>query len=227
MVSWIAVERRLLAIVSVASAVIVAAIFVTGIYYFKSLHIDQAAPSTYAGIIIFLVACVLVIGLSLYCIWVYDRLHRTFLLTVTLVFSIGLAVLSYSIYHMNTSLFEFVEVVWDELDGRKVRELEESFHCEGFDPNPPELEPPNSSSNCAIVIKNFINEKTQSVAIICGILFAPCAIAAIFACYLACKKQSSGAGFPIETGRELSDLQGTHPSLHEGLNADEENPSLF
>jgi hypothetical protein len=226
MVSWTVVERRLLAALSVTSAVIVGSIFITGIYYFSSLHIDEVSPSTFAGLIIFLVSCILVIGLSLYCAWIYDRLHRTFLVTLVLVFSGGLAILSYSIYHMNTSVFEFIEVVWDDIDSPGVRALEQLFQCDGFDPDPPEIEALNYTSNCATIIRSFIDAKTRTVAIVCGVFFALSAVAAVFACYLVCRNQSSTAAFPIETGHELSDLQG-HASLHEGLNADGEKQSMF
>jgi hypothetical protein len=201
----ISLERPVLALFALTSTCIVASIFITGICYFQKLHITQTGRSTFSGCIIFVVACFLVIGLSIYCAWIYDRIHYRFLLTAGILFSIGIGILAYSVFHMNTTVLSFVEAVWDDVGNEGTEALEKWFGCVGFDVSSLDAGAGNSTVDCAVVIKEFINKKTKLVATVLGGLFVPYLVFSVYLCYYAVKR-APGQGFDAEGTTGLVDL---------------------
>jgi hypothetical protein len=154
------------------------------------LQIASAAGTTYVGLVMFLVGCLVVLCLTVYCGIVFDRVHRVFLTAVAVAYCAGLAVLALGLSTFNNITVTYVEELWNTNDGRKTTVLEDLFECSGFYEDVVAF---NDAAGCASAIGAWVGARTKLLSTAFGAMFGVWLIAGIAACILACKR-SGNAG---------------------------------
>jgi hypothetical protein len=208
------IARILLPIVAISASLGVTAIFSLGVHFFLTLQITLVAGTTFSGLIVFLVGWILVVGVSLYCTIVYDKLHRMFLLIVIVSGCLGLGILSYVMLGIADVLFDCVQTLWRDSEEKAVENLQRLFECEGF-----KLTPAGNSEDqtCADVIQSYLNRTTRQLGTAFGISALVYLLLGSGCVYITCKlkdepdEQKKLAGF-----RESGSGRGLH--LADGLN---------
>jgi hypothetical protein len=176
----------LLPLVAISVSAILSSVFSVGVYFFCRLEIDSVAGTTFAGIVIFLMSWLLVLGISLYCTVRYSRFHRTLLLIIIIAGCFGLGIFAYSIATISDELFSCVHTLWQASDEESIENLRQLFECSGFSLKPPE---PGEPPTCADTIRDYIDTKTRELGTAFGICSIVYSLFGIGCIYLSCKIQ--------------------------------------
>jgi hypothetical protein len=183
--------RVLLPFVGTGLAVTVTVIFAFAIHDFDKLHLKAVAGTSYAGLVMFLVACLLVVCITIFCSIVFDKVHRVFLMVVTLSFCVALGGLTLFLFNVTDTIFGYVEELWDEDMEALTSQLEQMFNCEGFNFQAIDT---NDTTNCATVIRRWVDEKTKGFGKVVEICWCVLVAGTLSVCILSCRKDESDYG---------------------------------
>jgi hypothetical protein len=175
------IARIFLPFVAISSSLIVTAIFSVAVYFFRTLQIDSIAGTTFGGIIVFLVAWILVVGIALYCTIIYEKLHRMFLLIVIISGCLGLGILSYTVLGISGALLDCVNVLFQGSHENAIENLERLFECEGFSIGD------EGEETCAQTIKRWLDSSGKQLGTGFGISAIVYAVFAVGCVWLSCK----------------------------------------
>ena len=172
-------QRKVLPCFAVLVSLFVTCIFIAGIVIFKKFRVDSVARSTFIALILFCVSCVIIVGLCVYCTVVYGRIHRLFLLAVTLVFTLAVGVLAFAVFSYTDVILEWAGTLWAYEDASAAEALEEWFGCKGWSTE-------TNNTTCESVIKDFLDKNSKKVSTAIGFLFLVFLFCTFFGFYIVC-----------------------------------------
>jgi hypothetical protein len=192
------IYRVLLPFVAIGLAIVVTVIFGFSVHHFDKLNVKTIASTSYAGLVMFLVACLLVVCITVYCSIVFDKVHRVFLMVVALTYCLALGGLTLFLFHATDTMLEYVQALWDDDRESLTAELEQAFECQGFDFDAIEV---NSTASCATVIRQWVDARTRELGKVVGICWCILVALTLPVCVLSCRKDESDYG---NVGDEMS-----------------------
>lgn len=192
-------ERKILPVIALGAVIIVTAIFSAGAYYMQKLKVNKVAENSYAALVIFVVSCLLVIGLVIYCVIAYGVLQRKLLVIIIAVFTLVIGVLAFAVFNYKENIYNYAGSLWEGDNTDAAKEIEKMMECTGWD------EESNATTNCAVAVKEFLDVNANKAAVALGIFFVIFMLAMFFSLWLVYnKREGENLG---DSPAELTDIE--------------------
>lgn len=188
-------QRKVLPVFAIAATLLVMGVFIAGIVFFKKFRVDTAARSEFIGLVIFAVACGVLIGLCVYCTIVYQRIHRMFLLAATVIATLAIGILAFAVYSYTDVVLKWAGTLWDHENQSAARELEKWFNCTNWSDE-------EGDQTCHGVIKDFLDRNSNKVSTAIGALFLVFLFCTFMGFYITCNSRLNPETNQSNTGMD-------------------------
>lgn len=187
----------------------------------QKLKVNTVASNSYVSLILFVVSCLLVFGASIYCAISYGVFQRKMLVIFIAVFTLVIGVLAFAVFNYKDNVYEYAGSLWESDDNQAATEIEKFMECSEWDVDS------NVSTNCAVVLRQFLDTNANKAAIALGILFIIFLLAMFFSLYLVYNKRGESVEEVGDVELDAEKIDSMNGDLEAQLNQEGEGELLY
>lgn len=204
-----AFRKRFISLTTLSSILIVEIFAFLGLYALFCLQIKYVYKRIYIITIIFILINIIIFIVCLFCIRSYQNIHRTFLVSIIIIYTVTMTFLSYFIYTFRDDFLEATGVIWEKGIQKSIDAIESRFNCKGFDKAKPD-------STCYDPINQFLQNRSKVYSVSLGLLSVLFIVLTFASMYFAYKSRHADAAEPTIMSMTTKDLN----DIKEPLNLD-------
>lgn len=198
-------RKKFISITALSSIIFVEIFALLGLYALYCLQIQAVYNRIFVITIVFILVNIVIFVVCLFCIKSYQNIHRTFLLSIIVIYTITMTCISYFIYAFRDDFLDATSLIWEKEIQNSINAIESRFNCQGFDKSKPNL-------TCYDKLKQFLQSRSKIYSLFLGFLSFGFVILTFISFYLAYWGGHSGVTEPnimsLNT-KELNDIK--HP----------------
>lgn len=171
-------RKKFISITALLSIIFVEIFAILGLYALYRIQIQHVYNRIFVITILFILINIVIFIVCLFCIKSYQNIHRIFLLSITAIYTITMACLSYFIYAFHDDFLDAMGLIWERKIQDSINSIESRFNCQGFDASKPNL-------TCYNKLNEYMQSKSKVYSIFLGILSLGFIILTFISFYLA------------------------------------------
>ena len=200
-------RKKFIGLTALSSVIVVEIFALMGLYILFYLQIRNVYNKIFIITIVFLLINIIIFVVCIFCIKSYQNIHRIFLLSIIVIYTITMACLSYFIYAFSDDFLDAISLIWDKGIQESINAIESNFNCKGFDKS-------NSVSSCYEPVHQYLQSKSKIYSLLLGFISCGYIILCFISFYFAYKSRHINGAEPDIMSLDSKDLNNIKQPLN-------------